>query len=49
MGWAKKPPKQRGRFFATIKRILKRAWELPRLDPRTADEIIGYDEHGLPR
>jgi antitoxin VapB len=22
---------------------------LPLLDPRTADEIIGYDEHGLPR
>lgn len=22
---------------------------LPVLDPRTPDEIIGYDEHGLPR
>ena len=22
---------------------------LPVLDPRTADEILGYDEHGLPR
>jgi antitoxin VapB len=22
--------------------------ELPVLDPRTPDEIIGYDEHGLP-
>lgn len=23
--------------------------QLPVLDPRTPDEIIGYDEHGLPR
>lgn len=22
---------------------------LPELDPRTADEIIGYDENGIPR
>lgn len=23
--------------------------QLPVLDPRTPDEILGYDEHGLPR
>jgi antitoxin VapB len=29
--------------------ILRRVDELPILDPRAADEILGYDEHGLPR
>jgi len=30
-------------------RIAQRCAALPELDPRTADEILGYDEHGLPR
>jgi antitoxin VapB len=29
--------------------IRRRCAALPVLDHRTADEIIGYDEHGLPR
>lgn len=29
--------------------IGRRCAALPVLDPRTADEIIGYDEHGVPR
>jgi antitoxin VapB len=29
--------------------ILRRVDQLPILDARTPDEIIGYDEHGLPR
>lgn len=29
--------------------IGRRCAALPELDPRTAEEIIGYDEHGLPR
>ncbi len=29
--------------------IGRRCAALPDLDTRTADEIIGYDEHGLPR
>ena len=29
--------------------ILRRVDQLPILDSRTADEIIGYDEQGLPR
>jgi len=29
--------------------ILRRVDQLPVLDPRTPDEILGYDEHGLPR
>ena len=28
--------------------ILRRVDRLPILDSRTADEIIGYDEHGIP-
>jgi len=29
--------------------ILRRVDALPIVDSRTADEILGYDEHGLPR
>lgn len=29
--------------------ILQRVDRLPVLDSRTPDEILGYDEHGLPR
>jgi antitoxin VapB len=29
--------------------IMRRVDALPGLDHRTADEILGYDEHGLPR
>ncbi len=29
--------------------ILRRVDKLPILDSRTADEVLGYDEHGLPR
>jgi antitoxin VapB len=29
--------------------ILHRVDQLPILDPRTPDEIVGYDENGLPR
>lgn len=34
---------------AEIRRIQERLARLPLLDPRPADEIIGYDDHGLPR
>jgi antitoxin VapB len=34
---------------AEILEIGKRCAALPDLDARTADEILGYDEHGLPR
>jgi len=33
---------------AQIDDILKRVDEMPELDARTPDEIIGYDENGLP-
>ncbi len=29
--------------------ILRRVDQLPVIDSRSADEIVGYDEHGLPR
>ena len=32
-----------------IMEISRRCAALPNLDRRSADEIIGYDEHGLPR
>jgi antitoxin VapB len=34
---------------AQIDDILERVDAMPDLDPRTPDEIIGYDEDGLPR
>jgi antitoxin VapB len=41
---------QTGRSLAAeILEIGKRCASLPDLDTRTADEILGYDEHGLPR
>lgn len=33
---------------AAIDRIVAEVAELPVLDGRTPDEIVGYDEHGLP-
>ena len=35
-------------FAARLMRIVKKFDELPTLDHRSADEIIGYDEYGLP-
>ena len=32
-----------------IEDLLRRVDELPNLDPRSPNEILGYDEHGLPR
>jgi antitoxin VapB len=41
---------QSGRSLAAeIIEIGRRCAALPDLDARTADEILGYDEHGLPR
>ncbi|PYX06602.1 MAG: PSK operon transcription factor [Acidobacteria bacterium] len=34
---------------AQLDDILRRVDEMPDLDSRTPDEIIGYDEDGLPR
>jgi antitoxin VapB len=37
------------RRVVRVMEIAKRASARPVLDPRTPDEIIGYDEHGIPR
>jgi len=36
------------RFLQEVAEILKRVDSLPILDPRPADEIIGYDDYGVP-
>jgi len=33
---------------AEVRRIQERLARLPVRDPRTPDEILGYDDHGLP-
>jgi antitoxin VapB len=33
---------------ARLRRLADEVAQLPVIDSRTADEIIGYDEHGLP-
>ena len=38
-----------GRIRERLDAIARHCAGLPRLDQRTADEILGYDEHGLPR
>ena len=40
-------PRERKR--AELARIAERAAMLPVLDDRSSDEILDYDEHGLPR
>ena len=40
---------QRGRLADRAMEIGKLCASLPVLDARTSDEIIGYDEHGVPR
>lgn len=37
-----------GSLAAELLEIGRRDAALPDLDPRTPDEILGYDEHGLP-
>lgn len=43
------PPPRRPLDMDKIRAILARVDALPILDPRPANEIIGYDEFGLPR
>jgi antitoxin VapB len=38
-----------GRLAAQVTAIGARSAALPDQDTRSADEILGYDEHGLPR
>ena len=46
---ARAPTKaEREKVLRTIRKISRHYMSLPLLDDRSADEIIGYDEHGLP-
>ena len=41
--------RSRRRLADELEDIAKHCAGLPLIDPRPADEILGYDEHGLPR
>ena len=48
--WDRLKERRRGRVLTRqIEDILRRVDALPTLDDRSPDEILGYDEHGLPR
>ncbi|MGA2002074.1 MAG: type II toxin-antitoxin system VapB family antitoxin [Terriglobales bacterium] len=48
--WARLGADRRRRLLASqIEDLLRRVDALPTLDSRAPDEILGYDEHGLPR
>lgn len=40
--------RRRHDFFDRVRRVQEEYASHPVVDPRTPDEIIGYDEHGLP-
>jgi len=42
------PPRRERASREELLEIVKRMHELPILDYRTADELVGYDEDGLP-
>lgn len=44
-----KQDRRRQLLLAQLEEILQRVDRLPVLDSRVPDEILGYDEHGLPR
>jgi antitoxin VapB len=44
-----KKQRQQKALVEKVTEILNRVRALPDLDTRSADEIMGYDEHGLPR
>lgn len=43
------PARNPDRIRQAVRALQEEIRNLPVLDPRTPDEIIGYDEHGLPR
>lgn len=45
---ARETRRSRRGFDAEIRRIQECVARLPVIDPRSAEEILGYDEHGLP-
>jgi antitoxin VapB len=48
--WQRLKSKRRSHALSgQIEDLLRRVDNLPTLNTRSADEIIGYDDHGLPR
>jgi antitoxin VapB len=48
--WQQLKAKHRGKILASqLEDLLRRVDALPTLDPRTEDQILGYDEHGISR
>jgi antitoxin VapB len=48
--WARLKRQRGNRLLSNqLEDLLRRVDALPTLDSRTADEILGYDEHGLAR
>ena len=48
--WKRLQAKRRSHVLAgQIEDLLRRVDSLPTLDSRPDDEILGYDEHGVPR
>ncbi len=48
--WERLKMKRRSRLLTShLEDLLRRVDALPTLDSRPEDEILGYDEHGMPR
>jgi antitoxin VapB len=48
--WERLKARRRSQALAgQVEDLLRRVDALPRLDSRSEDEILGYDEHGAPR
>lgn len=48
--WERLKTKRRSQILTgQLEDLLRRVDAMPVLDPRPADEILGYDEHGMPR
>jgi antitoxin VapB len=48
--WERLKARRRSQVLAgQVEDLLRRVDALPTLDSRSADEILGYDEHGMPR
>ena len=45
---ARERTRRGGRLRLQLERMQQRIAELPELDPRSAEEVLGYDDHGLP-
>ena len=41
--------RQQERLMEDLTAIARRAADLPEIDSRSPDEIVGYDEHGVPK